>query len=286
MLHFFSKTFLIGEYCVLEKGKAIVAVTEPRIDVALELKEDVSQIHTPYSRGPTSDLMKLSNKYFDVQIRTDNLGLGTSTAVFLSVLSQIRPDLFVPMVHEEREKKAFQILEIYLSCESNNLKVRPSGADLLAQYMGLGIWEVDLLNHKISKLNWSYENLAFMLIRTGFKTPTHTHLNHLQTVSFSELKSINNQVIEAYKNKDDASLFEFISDFSNSLDKLELLDTNTKLICDEVIHIDGVKAVKGCGAMGSDSLFLIYNSNKRQNVEQYLTKRNLTTYYDSSSSSI
>jgi len=285
MNYFFSKTFLVGEYCVLEKEKAIIAVTEPKIDLILESKENISQLSNSCSKGPASDLMKLSNRYFDVNVNPNSLGLGTSTAVFLSVLSQIRPDFFVHMTFEEKVKNAFKILDLYLNCESNQLKVKPSGADLLAQYMGLGVWEIDLLNQKILKLDWSYQDIAFKLVRTGLKTATHKHLDQLQELPFAKLRSINSQAIEAYKNKD-ISFFERVSDFSFSLKELGLQDENTNALQREASCIDGIRAIKGCGAMGSDSLFLIYDKKKRQSVEQFLMKKDLVTYYDSSSSAI
>jgi mevalonate kinase len=285
MQHFFSKTFLVGEYSVLEKGKALIAVTEPKIDIRLDEKNSIKEVLSSYSKGPVSDLMKSINQYYDVTVNSKNLGLGTSTAVFLSVLRKTRSDFFKEMKFEDKVQTAFKILNLYLACESNKLKTRPSGADILAQYMGLGIWQIDLLNCEVIKLDWVYKDIAFKLIKTGFKTNTHEHLDQLEMTSFSKLNSVNEEAIKAYKSKD-MSFVKKISDFSDCLDELGLVHQETKAICDEAYRISGVHAVKGCGALGSDSLFLIYNLNKRHFVENFLEKRNLITYYDSSSSSI
>ncbi|MFN7905907.1 MAG: hypothetical protein ACK5P5_12065, partial [Pseudobdellovibrionaceae bacterium] len=54
-----------------------------------------------------------------------------------------------------------------------------------------------------------------------------------------------------------------------------LLDNTTKKMMEMVTQLPGVLAIKGCGAMGADSILVLVDSKTKIAFKEELNKRNL-----------
>jgi mevalonate kinase len=75
-------------------------------------------------------------------------------------------------------------------------------------------------------------------------------------------------VRKSFQNNDEELLIRSIRDFFNSLKERNLIiDQNIKTVA-ELSRINGVMAAKGCGAMGADTIVVIFDRRKNQSVLQ------------------
>lgn len=226
-------------------------------------------------------------------------GFGASTAQFLALYQfcLIEKNDFKNLSIEEKSLET--ILLEYWQCQSDLSQTSPSGNDLLAQHFaGFNIIEKEFISNnqnedkiqnkmKIQRrsLEWKFRNLDFTLCLTGNKTPTHTHLQNLKSFDEKKLVQIQGKIEGAFDSGNERSFAEEINHWYEELLDLQLVCENTQRLVRDFnkemsIHSSRM-AIKGCGALGSDVLFILYDKSDTSLVKDWLHHHQLLTSFTS-----
>ncbi len=271
-----GKTFLAGEYCVTQAGEALVATTKPcfHLKVYQKISSLESEICSIHPESPAGKLMTEHAPVFkDYQFNFYDPyhgmgGLGASTAQFLMV-----SQFFILQTN-----KTFQLEDLYqsyLRYAWSGKGVRPSGADLLAQYQG----NISLINTDIITSQgyfWPFEEIEFHLFHTRHKVPTHKHLQQLKLPAMQNLKKIFAELKTAFLNKDTELFCQGIGAYQKELSHLKLTCSNTLRLLNAFNKIDGIITAKGCGASGSDIIMVITPNQGLKEIMGFMQNLNLT----------
>lgn len=259
-----AKTFLLGEYAALAGGPAIILTTLPCFEFTLTKHLGLEGIHPLSPAG----------KYWtDLQIKAWGLqgnnpykkeGIGSSSAQFLAVYLS---DCFLKNKRPRQE----ELLEYYFNYAWQGEGLRPSGYDLLAQTQQGCVY----LNRK-QGLNryyqWPFEDIVFILIHSGNKLPTHTHL---QALCFSDQVEDLTKLVEdgrqAFERVDSGQLITAINDYYQALCALNLVAEQTQQHIATFQQQPGILAAKGCGAMGADVFLLLVKTAELVTFQYDLT---------------
>ncbi len=262
-----SKTFLVGEYSVLVGGEALGLATNPCFRISYDADQTQKMElhhHSPASRYLTKHQLDF-NIYFEDPYKTQNIkgGFGKSTAEYFAV---ILPDLL-------KEKKTIQqIRDEYLDFFSNE-KIKPSGIDLIFQYLG-GIAWADSKNQIYKNFDWPFPDLDFFIISTGIKIATHDHLKNLNLELIKDLPRFSNKVIESFKKNDQQNFLNSLKEWSNILNKNNLTHENALNIQADLQEIKNVLTVKPCGALGADVMIVFfYRAHKNDILNELKIKK-------------
>lgn len=273
-----SKTFLIGEYSVLEHKQAIVINTTPAFKFELtQTNKTPSNIKTsginPHSPGGKL-WIKLCKQH---NIEHINLidphkaqgGFGQSSAIFAAGYyfehSQTKSKnsiLPTKQLHQHYQNQ----------CSSPQSKYPPSGADLLAQLSG-GIAVIDWGKACTKTYPWPFTDIGFLLLRTGNKLVTHTHLESLNKLDTHILSKLVIRCKQSLKENNQQEFCNSIYAYQRQLNKQNLTINTTNTLLIELAKIPGVITAKGCGAMGADVILIITDKKLHQQVKQKINKQ-------------
>lgn len=237
-------------------------------------------------------------------------GFGASTAQFLALyhfvnlvdnqfeeFSEIDLDnLLVEywLCQMDAEKKIRRVLT-----DAKQMYLLPSGHDLIAQQHGGfsvvsknlyslgGADESQDLGESLSlqletqyrSLRWGFESLDFLLVPTGNKLATHTHLENLEKFSVEKLKEIQERLESFFFIQDDVAFNLALKEWYQELLSLGFVSSLTQELVQKAASKTEILGIKGCGAMGSDVLFLTFNRIDREKVLSWLSEENLTSYF-------
>lgn len=156
--------------------------------------------------------------------------------------------------------------------------VKGSGADLVSQVAGgLAVWDArhdDMRRFQWPAL-WSMEGLCLSILLTGRKMPTHEHLAGLQPLdagSESEMRSWVEDAVQALALEDAERLIASVRGFGKVLEDTGRVADHTRTLLHELADFAGVRAAKGCGAMGSDVILVIHDQTAKVTLSEF-TKR-------------
>lgn len=267
-----GKTFLAGEYLVLQGGSALVAMTSPRFEMKLEPGTGV--VEGIHPKSPAGEFLAhhsdFKNKYnFTFQDPYKIGGFGASTAQFLAVYRAWQPD----------GMEGRTLLKSYRECAWKGKGFSPSGADVMGQFMG-GLSFFDSRTLQMRKAEWAFPNLKFTLISTGQKLATHTHLLDLPGFEEAKLRQAFVKIEKGLMGTEspaerEALFIEGIRDYALALQEQKLTTEHSLEILTELNRIAGVKAVKACGAMGADVIAIFTEGEPTQDLNLYLQAREL-----------
>jgi len=259
-----GKTFLVGEYAVLLGGPALGLATAPCFEFTVggtntESFHPESPAGKYLARHGLRSKISFTDPYGLSGIRG---GFGRSTAEYLAAIT---PELL------EKKSSVYDILKEYKDLHSEQ-KVRPSGMDLVFQYLG-GVTMADQQLQLFQNFDWNFLNLDFALIYSGVKVQTHDHLATLDLEHLKELPPLASQICNVYaKNNEDEFLY-LMSHWSDLL-KAKNLTHSRSLEIRTLLESTGViKLVKPCGALGADVLIAFFDRADRNQVRQLLTEK-------------
>lgn len=277
-----SKTFILGEYAVLEGGLCLGAATTPIFEMAVTSSEKNHRVlHSIHPESPAGNFLSEHQEAFknlNIQF-VDPLsglgGFGASTAQYLGLWA------FREMVLKERSRddllQANSIKEMiheYRNYSSRKQGRAPSGADVVMQLCG-GLTWIDTSSWEVQELSWPWPELTGFFISTGNKLATHSHLQDLSDFNPSELFRILHQARSEFKSEDADLWLESVKYYSQALEMLGLVAPETRSLLNLMSELPGVKACKGCGAMGADVIFVVVNSTEVEAVNKYALKNKL-----------
>ncbi len=253
-----SKTFLTGEYAVLVGGPALVLNTTPRFEMIFE---KVSGLGEPELRGippgsPAEVWLRqrrplLEGWRLDFQDPHERRGgFGASGAQFLFCHA------FTTLLQNANQSPQLNpddIFNDYQVCSGGS----GSGADLLAQLKG-GVCAVDMRNIRAEALSWRHPGLAFAIVRTGIKIPTHLHLLNLSREPLQALIPVAESAINKFSEGSAAELVGAVGDYENALRGLDLQTARTTELLKTFKAQPWCLGAKGCGAWGADTILLLF----------------------------
>lgn len=262
-----SKTFILGEYLALMGGPTLVAATDKRFELAVDFTghKTLTGIHQDSPAGlmygQFADMFDgLEISFIDPYNGAGGLGASSAQFVMMSALKKML---------EHGLKTCFEELNPhtvwteYRNIFANTENWLPSGADVVNQLVG-GITHFQWKPFKVERLSWDLTDLSFLIFKTPNKVSTHEHLSQLQNIDIEKLDHIASTTSFALKEQD---AFQFVKGVTQYHEELEA----QSLVCDESLELidnlkktDQVISVKGCGALGADTLFVVC---EKQNVE-------------------
>lgn len=215
-------------------------------------------------------------KKFDLEFVDPYLGMGgfgASTAQFLGVYSL----WLCKEPHMQGMESMFDykhLLSTYTEFAWNGQGTPPSGADLIGQMKG-SLTFFEKRRGMLSVASWPFEDLEFYLIHTGNKVPTHEHLKTLKEFDSSGLENSFAKVQTAFNEQSSELLIEGVKEYAAELVKLNFTCEPTLELLKDIRALSGVMAAKGCGALGSDVLFVVTKHNESSALENYCQNKKL-----------
>lgn len=266
-----SKTFLAGEYSVLVGGAALGLATAPCFEFSHLQQEAPDAFHV---NSPAGRYLRIKERSVGVHFYDPYLprgvfgGFGRSTAEYFAVAF---PEILESQSKENQSPE--KIRQDYLSLFQDE-KVKPSGVDLLIQYLGRVAY-VDPQDQKYKTLSWRFQGLNFFLISTGLKIKTHEHLENLDLKRLEELPHYSNQVIDAYLNKTPEKFLQALNSWTEQLRQRQLTHLSALELQANLEKIEGVKVVKPCGALGADVMLILFDHENKERIFSDLRKQKM-----------
>jgi mevalonate kinase len=263
-----GKTFLVGEYVALIGGPAIVVTTSPEFVL---ITSDTKTMGTIHPQSPAGIWWQQRHPEIGLTFHDPYEGrgrLGASSAQFIGAylasceLQHVQPTLDA-------------LLTNYYQSSWSGKGLKPSGYDVIAQYTK-GCVYINAQEDIVDSGSWPFPDLSFILVHTGTKLATHTHLESSPLPSsLDALASIADRTVLAMKNSDSEGFIGCIQDFHQQLVHSHLVADHSLALINKLQALPDVLASKGCGAMGADVLLVITSHEKRSHLLDQLQNEGL-----------
>ncbi len=276
-----SKTFLFGEYLALRGGLCATVQTEPRFE--LELRDGgegrCGGIHPHSLAGHCVRENSGEFGQWDMEFRDPHQGqggFGASSAQFVltymaaQVLRHKVKDLR-SLIHADKLWSEFRQL-----AQREQKGLPPSGADVVGQLVG-GVSRFSFQPFQVRSQNWPFPHLNFMLLRTGKKLATHSHLEALEGRTFQGLLEPVNRASEALKTGSEELFLSALQAVARALEKEQLVAEHSLELLGELRQRPEILVSKGCGALGADTLLALYRPQDQEAVEVIVEALGLET---------
>jgi mevalonate kinase len=267
-----GKTFLLGEYAVLQGGSAIIACTQPYFElIVIENKKGKYSFHP---ESPAGKFINDHSEIFDSLSLTwtspySEGGFGGSTAEFLAFFR-----LYHLLTHQTFTQE--NLYQAYLKYAYNNQGIPPSGADLIAQTQEAGLVYFQSATLSPQSFSWPFRDAHLLLFKTPDKLPTHQHLQTLKNLpDCSALSALVLQGYQALQQQDTLSFIDAITNYAEILDVLNLTASPTQEILKQIKQHPGCLAAKGCGALGADVIAVLVEVGQEKELIAWCQKRQL-----------
>ena len=265
-----SKTFLIGEYAVLDGGPAILLNTSPRFTCQIKKTAQPCSIDIS-NKSPAGQWIKKNPQDFHcVQIEWTHSakeienGLGFSSAQFNIVYAYS----FILREGHIDHLKPQEIWRSYRSLDFDGFK--PSGADIITQWIGgLSVFEQNPLH--VETLTSYFPDLECLILKTGESFATYKYLKNFKMTDMSDLKKIAQSAVTAIKQKKQDQFVSNINHYREILIKKHYVTQKSQTILKEIEKIKAIKAFKTCGAMGAETLIVFYDKKQDSEVRTALS---------------
>jgi mevalonate kinase len=273
-----SKTFLLGEYIVLQGGPAMLLTTAPRFTL-LAVKQLKSQIKMQgiHKDSPAGKFVKRYAALF--QAYSLNFvdeyhglgGFGASGAQFLMVA-------VLKQYLDKQSLNEVLLLKEYQTFAWDGKGCPPSGVDLIAQMHG-GICYFYKMKNQIQTFSWPFQDLDYGLIHTGNKLATHEHLKQLAHLNVNDLEKIVIQGKLSMEQQNSQSFLDSILNYTTLLMEKNLMTTQTQMYLKQLTECKGILAKKGCGALGADVIVIFFKRGDNSVINWLREKKfNVITY--------
>lgn len=167
-----------------------------------------------------------------------------------------------------------------------------SGSDLISQFVGgVAIWDpgsMALSEHPFSssdrpemrRYGWPFAGTSITFLRTGKKLATHEHLKSGKGLSSSGLSDMRvwvEDAIQSFAYEDGERLVAAVRGVRRALESDGLVAEYTKDALSDLDSIRGVRAAKGCGAMGADVIMILHDDSTsvREQLEEFSKEKSM-----------
>lgn len=264
-----SKTFLVGEYAVLNGGPALVLCTEPRF--SFTASAGAGQVTGISEASPAGLWLKQNQSLWadwDLNFSDPHGGaggFGASGAQFL--FAHALTTLLSATVKRAVEGMDLEsILKDFKTVSGG----AGSGVDMIAQATGR---VARVLQREGDSLAWPYPDLDFAIVRTGQKVATHTHLSEITFESLDGLAAPAVAAVESFGTRSSGDFVVELREFSLGLRSLGLQVCEPLL--KEIEREPWCVGAKGCGALGADTILVLFAPSDLSLVKDYFANRQL-----------
>lgn len=269
-----GKVFIVGEYACIEGGPALVTTVAP--EFSLRVVRDASQRNhkLPFAEQSPAGLYLSTKRGALEQVRLEWLdpyatpiGVGSSSAQFLLSVAAVAD------LEGSPKPSPAEVLKLYWDVVSDTQGIRPSGVDVVAQWVGGPLVVVNEPFSARPIKRWPGP-AAFVMAFTGTKAKTHEHLKELAERGFpktyrSMLHRLNAVTAEAVKSWEagDASILGLsLNRYQQVLAEASLAPADFMSTLREVQKWPGVLGCKGTGAQGGDCVLLLVEKAAQNDV--------------------
>lgn len=152
-----------------------------------------------------------------------------------------------------------------------------SGADLVSQVAGgIAVW--DAREDEMRRFRWPFRDLSFSLLVTGRKLATHEHLatlNPLAQLEIDDMREWVDEAVQAMALEDADRFVASVRGFGKVLSDIGRVADHSRTLLDKLADCAGVRAAKGCGAMGSDILFVLHDRSQSVELAEFQAEHSL-----------
>lgn len=302
-ISFPSKTFLVGEYAVLEGAPAVIVNTNPRFYFSVSSRDDgksalteQDHLQTPgfhhtqiHPNSPAGHWLAKHPHIQNYNIlfcdpHSGHGGFGLSSAQFNLVyyLKQFLEYQIDPAknakISPTQEIKGDQqsALKLWQSYQSLSFEGRrASGADVVSQWIG-NVCLFISQPFNVESISWPFSELDFILLRTGITVNTWEHLKNLKLAALQtkDLKYLANEAITQMKDANAVGFATVLNDYAICLQKLGLVHQHVLELLQQ-IKSPLVTAAKGCGALGAEVICVLFHPKDRKAILQLLKEKNI-----------
>jgi len=285
-----SKTYLLGEYIVLEGAPCLILNTPPYFKADCHvLRNDGETIKNNFHpKSPAGLLMEKNADFFKKHTieffdpHEGKGGFGASGAQFIAVYAALHG---ISKNIEGLEK----LLKNYWDVLKAHNSVLTSGADLIAQASG-SFEKKPLENlsniiywHRAEKqwnnFVWPFTDISYCLIRTGYKCVTHDHIKKLSSSSVKEMSNIVEEGYTAFQLKNSSNFLEAIKSYADQLKKENCLLKETDELIQLFCQSNLIEAAKGCGTLGADVVLVLLRREKMSVFLDWLRERGMVVVH-------
>jgi len=263
-----GKTFMFGEYAILEGGTCLGIGTKPVFDFDDHAHDKKQIIHEQSPAGryvkkiqvdaPDLKIDEIDHEQLGVHMHNPYQvgGFGASTAEFLYFYLKY-----------SKVKNIQHCFDTYRSLYEGS-REQPSGMDVVTQLCGglsLNYRSNNLVIHQ--KIDWSIQGVDFVICSTGLKVKTHEHLAELDRKLCLNLVDLSHQLGSLVRSADRLAFFEGLDLWMQKLKESQLTHP---LILDLKQEVEALAKQQGlsffkckpCGALGADVVILFYLSDE------------------------
>ncbi|MBI3543922.1 MAG: hypothetical protein HY075_11680 [Deltaproteobacteria bacterium] len=274
-----GKVFITGEYACIEGGPALVSTVAPRFALEVAPSDTIELI--PFAEASPAGLYLREHldlleawKLTWIDPYATPIGVGSSSAQFLLAVATVHKlqGLSIPGAQE--------ILDLYWRTVGATQGLRPSGIDVVAQWLGGPLVARNSPFMTRALPAWK-DGTDFILAYTGRKAKTHEHLKSLEERGFPgdfrdvlrHLDELTAGAIEAWETGNARLLGSALNAYQASLSRGGLAPADFTAELEAIQAWPGVLGAKGSGAQGGDCVLLLTESASTQLVSDQLRAR-------------
>lgn len=269
-----AKTFLVGEYAAVAHESAIILTTSPCFKLTLQkcVDKDVFETNATgiHPESPAGLFWQQSRYVQQDLLFSDPYngqgGLGASSAQFLGAyLAEHHLSGTIPSKED--------LLAKYDAYTWQGRGLRPSGYDVLAQSQNQCVY-INRKKASIERLNWSFNDISFILVHSNEKLATHEHLQTAKLpTNIPRLSALVEDAKTALSQADSKKMLYAINLYHEELRAFNLVASESLAKIAALKEMFAPLAIKGCGALGQDVLLMIVPALARIEVEEQLINR-------------
>lgn len=255
-LSFPSKTFLLGEYAVLQGGRALLLGHPPLFRCAIEEGAGASPFHAESPAGRWLAAHPAASRLAFEDPHKGKGGFGGSGAEFLCAWAA-SSGVEAPRPEDPHAIFAWNAWE-----DSRGLGGAGSGADILTQAFGVSreapfFLHVDLAGRSLTELFPARAGGELSLFHTGKKLATHEQ-KAPASLPMAELEALTEGAREQLESGLFRAFAGTLTAYGEKLASLGLLAPHSAQALSGLKGMPGVLGAKGCGAMGADVLVVAH----------------------------
>lgn len=265
-----AKTFVLGEYGVLDGGPAILINSAPRFVCRISKNSESPSPFDFPEKSPVGQWFKenqsifqnISLEWFDPYKGKGGLGFSSAQFNILYAYGFLRKHGSLDQV------KPLDLWKNYCALEFEGQS--PSGADILAQWIG-GVCLFEQNPLTVQSITSSLPDLDCVMIHTGVRIKTHEHLKELQLPKLSELIRLARVGIEAMEQGREEDFIQIVNEYGEALSRMGFALPVVQKTVQELKSLPEVKAVKGCGALSAEVIILFYKKEDEETLRSKIS---------------
>ena len=264
-----AKTFVLGEYAVLDGGPALIMNTAPRFICRIQ-KSAGSRLPLLPENSPAGqwilknpqDFQSTQMDWFSAYGQKGGLGFSSAQFNILYAYSFILREGAIDQISPREIWRSYRSLQFE--------GFMPSGADVVSQWVGgVGVFEQNPLS--VETLTSALPDLHCLILRTGDHFATYKYLKDFELGDVSQLKRIAEEGIQAIKKQDEEAFVSAVNDYRRELERKHYITKKSKALLEKISRIKAVRACKACGAMGAEILVVFYSAQDEEEVRREMS---------------